>query len=410
MAWMLFREPRDIGQKLLALYFALTLFNNPCFQIWGASLGDIFGVISAVVLILRVFMCPQRQFRLTEIAGLFLICAGTFAVHAFIIYLLYPNLNEGMIGVVRFILIAKVAVLGLNVLLFRKVFNELDDIDWLLNQIVNFAVVALICYFIQIGICFTGQLPYGTYIDAGFTGLPSFGSVSIERGHLGKFLTPLFPIFLLVWLRHRRKWPFIVFCIVSIINLSASSLFYFTCYALMTLWIFRRKLFNLQGLLWVSIVLTAIISVTITFYGAFAGVALKIIDLGIKGNDEGGRGIGLLFNYLSHYPLGISYGGSTLRTGPGLDEINSGIFAFITQFSFFSIPLICLMIFIGGRIAQRSRYIITPYFRSILIMGSVMLPVIFSADLLWFVPTIWLPVILCEQMSFMQRIKPFIGF
>jgi hypothetical protein len=176
MAWMLFREPRDIGQKLLALYFALTLFNNPCFQIWGASLGDIFGVISAVVLILRVFMCPQRQFRLTEIAGLFLICAGTFAVHAFIIYLLYPNLNEGMIGVVRFILIAKVAVLGLNVLLFRKVFNELDDIDWLLNQIVNFAVVALICYFIQIGICFTGQLPYGTYIDAGFTGLPSFGS------------------------------------------------------------------------------------------------------------------------------------------------------------------------------------------------------------------------------------------
>jgi hypothetical protein len=400
MVPMVLRQRRDMGQKLLALYFSLTLFNNYCFQFWVTSLAEIFGIISTILLLQRAATSPTRQFRLTWVAGFILICSATFTVHALLISTIYPGLNDSPNGVLRMCVIARVISLGLCVVLFRSVFHQPAHIDWLVRQVVNFAVVALICYFLQIAILLSGHLPYGTYMDAGFVGMPSFGSVSIERGHLGKFLTPLFPFFLLAWLRQGRKWSFLFFCVVTMINFSASSLSYFACYLLMTAWMFRSYLFKPRAFLWTTVALVAIVTFGIYFHEVLNGVLIKVVELGLKGDSSGGRDIGLLFEYLGRYPLGISYGGSAMREARGLDVIEGGIFPFISQMSILSVPLIGFLIFVELKVIRKSKRIATPYFRSALIIGAMVIPVIFAADSLWFVPTIWLPLIMCENMSF----------
>jgi len=402
MVPMVLWQERDMGQKLLALYFSLTLFNNYCFWFLNIPLSELLGVISALYLLQKVVISPTRRFRLTWVAGFILICATVFTIHALLIFMLYPHLNEGTIGTVRFCVIARVVLLGLCVLLFRSVFHEVADIDWLLKQVVNFAVVALACYFIQIGILLTGHLPYGTFLDAGFIGMPSFGSVSIERGHLGKFLTPLYPFFLLAWLRHRRKWPFLFFCIVTMINFSASSLSYFACYLLGTAWIFRYELVKVRVFFWATVALVAIGTFATSFHEVLIGVMTKVVELGLKGDSSGGRGIGLLVDYLRHYPLGISYGGSTLRTAPGMESIEGGVSEFVSQLSILSVPLIGFLIYLVVKVIRNNRQIVIPHFQRILGLGVVVVPIIFAADSLWFVPTIWLPLILSEEMSFIS--------
>lgn len=167
----------------------------------------------------------------------------------------------------------------------------------------------------------------------------------------------------------------------------------------MTAWIFRRNLAKARVFFWTGAALAATLAFAISFRTVFYAVGLKVVELALEGGGPGGRGIGVLFDYLRRYPLGMSYGGSSLRIGPGMEEINSGIFAFISQLSFLSIPLVGLLIFLEAKVIRESRRIATPYFRSVLTMGAVMMLIIFSADPLWFVPTIWLPVILCEHMS-----------
>lgn len=393
------RQRRDLGQKLLALYFSLTLFNNYCFQFWAASLAEIFGILSTILLLQRAATSPTSKFRLTWAAGFILLCSATFTVHALFISTVYPGLNDPPNGLLRFFLIAKVISLGLCVILFRSVFHIDSDIDWLIRQVVNFATVALICYFLQIAILLSGRLPYGTYLDAGFVGLPSFGSVSIERGHLGKFLTPLFPFFLLAWLRQKRMWPFIFFCTVTMINFSASSLSYFACYLLMTAWMFRSYLLKARVFLWTVVALIGIATFGIYFSEVLNGVLIKVVELGLKGDSSGGRDIGLLFKYLGRYPLGISYGGSSLRVAPGLDDIEGGIFPFISQMSILSVPLMGFLFIVELKVIQKTKHIAAPYFRSVLIIGAMVLPIIFAADSLWFVPTIWLPLFMCESLT-----------
>jgi hypothetical protein len=396
---MVLREHRATPQKLLALYFSLTLFNNYCFLISFTSLGDMMGIVTTLFLVQRVVSRPASGLRLSRVSGFILTCAAIFAIHALIIEALYPQLNESAAGLVRVLVIARVVSLGLCIVLFRNSFHKAADMDWLIIQVVNFGMVAIICYFVQIGILFTGHLPFGTFIDAGFIGVPSFGAVSVERGHFGKFLTPLFPFFLFAWLHHRRRLPFLFFSIVTLINFSASSLSYFACYVTLTAWIFRRQFLKFHVFFSTILALSALIAFVLSVKDVFGGVVSKVVSLGIEGDSSGGRSISILADYLRSFPLGISYGGSTLRIAPGLEQIEGGIYPFISQLSILSIPLIIFLLYLEIRLVRANTGISIPYLRELLAVGILALPFIFAADSLWFVPTIWLPLVLSEQIS-----------
>lgn len=406
LAAVVLTRRRNMGQKLLALYFSLTLFNNFCFQIGGASLGDMAGIIAVFFLGLEVLKDPARTFEVPLSARFILGCAALFSIHACLIAAAYPVLNVKSDGIVRMAVILKIVVLGLCIILLRTSFRRSSDIDWLVGQIVNFATIGLLCYFIQIGLLLTGHVPYGTYLDAGFVGVPSFGSVSIERGHLGKFLTPLFPFFLLALTRRQRKWQFFLFIVVTLVNFSASSLSYFACYLACSIWLFRRKLLQARGFFWVGVAVAGLIAFAIGFHGVLQGVVVKVVDLAFKGEGPGGRGVGVLVDYVGRYPWGTSYGGSSLRIAPGMAEINSGIFAFYSQLSVLSIPVACCFAFLIWKVSRESKRIKVPYFQRCLATGVLIMPIIFSADLLWFVPTIWLPLILSEYLSVKEKSTP----
>ena len=74
-----------MAQKLLALYFGLTIFNNFAFQILpGSSLGDIFGVLGAIYFCLSALTSANR--RPISQAGLGICGVGVvFALHAALI-------------------------------------------------------------------------------------------------------------------------------------------------------------------------------------------------------------------------------------------------------------------------------------------------------------------------------------
>jgi hypothetical protein len=390
-------------RKLLALYFGLTLFNNFAFQILpGSSLGDIFGVLCAIYFGVSVWTSTKaRPLSLLGVA----ICGvgAVFALHASLIGALYPELNADDAGVLRFLVISKVFVFGISVCLFDQAFDSEDQLLWCLRCVVSFALVGIMAYFIQAALLVAGTPPYGTYLDAGYVGFPSFGSVSLERGHFGKFLTPLYPLFLYLMLRERRRKTFLSFVVVTLINFSASSLSFFAMYVGMTFVAFRSRVLNLKVAAVVAVIASAVGVFVAYTSRLWVAVIDKVYGLAFQGADGGGRGLGTFVSYLETYPLGISYGGSTLRVAPGLDEINGGIFSFVSQLSFLSAPFIVVFavlvihsLFVTEKIADSD-------LRRALVIGILATPFIFAADVLWFVPTIWLPILLAYRWADIGR-------
>ena len=141
------------------------------------------------------------------------------------------------------------------------------------------------------------------------------------------------------------------------------------------------------------------IAITNFFSLQVLGVFEKINKLGFQGDEEGGRGFGVLEQYLNTYPLGISYSGSTLRTATELPEINLGIYAFISQFSVLSIPLIIGFIFLNYLIIIKGNLQIKRNTKNALLIGILVSGVIYFIDILWFTPTIWLPLIIYNKLS-----------
>jgi hypothetical protein len=385
------------ARKLLTAYFGLTLFNNPAFQVLpGSSLGDIFGVLC--VIYFGASVCTSAKARRLSLLGVAICGVGiVFAIHAVLVGALYPELNAADAGVLRFLVISKVFVFGISVCLFDQAFDSEDQLLWFLRCVVSFALVGIAAYFIQAALLVTGTPPYGTYLDAGYIGFPSFGSVSIERGHFGKFLTPLFPVFLYLMLRERRTKSFLSLVLVTLVNFSASSLSFFAVYSGMTFVAFRTRVLNLKVAA-VVIAITGAAGVFIAYTSRLWGAVIdKVYGLAFQGGEGGGRDLGTFVDYLETFPLGISYGGSTLRVAPGLDEINAGIFAFISQMSFLSAPFIAVFAVLVIHALFVTETIADSDLRKALAIGILAIPFIFAADVLWFVPTIWLPILLAYR-------------
>jgi hypothetical protein len=407
MAMLVLARRDNVGRKLLTLYFSLTPFNNYAFQLLpGSSLGDIFGVL-AVCYYALLFVGPLQMRMRASPVGLSICAMAVLAtVHALVIGIFYPELNANGAGLLRTVVTAKILVFGLCCCLFDRVFTEKEHIDWLIRAVVTFAVIGLVTYVLQALLLLTGTAPYGTYLDAGFVGFPSFAAICNERGHFGKMMTPLFPLFLYAVLKQQRTRAFIAFVGVTLVNFSASSLAFFAAYIAIAMYNFRRRLLRVKVAVAMACGAALVGYFVVSTWVLWKGLAEKINQLVIQGDSEGGRGLGTFMSYLATYPFGISYGGSSLRTAPGLAEINMGIFALVAQLSFLSVVVIVLfgvLMYYGMRCTS---YIADGDIRRVLRVGILVMPIIFIADILWFVSVIWLPLLIACRLARIERYRP----
>jgi hypothetical protein len=400
MALSVLVQRGNIGRKLIALYFGLTPFNNYAFQILpGSSLGDIFGVL-AVCYYAILLGGPLKMRVRTSPVGLSLCAVAVLATaHAVVIGIFHSELNANGAGLLRVAVTAKILVLGLCCCLFDRVFTEKEHIDWLIRKVVSFAVIGLATYMLQGFLLLTGTVPYGTYLDAGFIGFPSFGGICIERGHFGKMMTPLFPLFLYAALKQKRAKEFFAFAGVTLVNFSASSLVFFAAYSGIGAYYFRRKLMQVKVAVVMVCAMIVVAYFVVVTWELWVALADKINQLVIQGDSEGGRGLATFLSYLEKYPFGTSYGGSSLRTAPNLAEINMGIFALGAQLSFLSLAVAMSFLVLMYYGIRCTRHIADEDVRRILKTGILVMPIIFVADILWFVSIIWLPLLIACRLG-----------
>lgn len=398
LSFIVFSRKSSLFVKFTTIYFAAFIFNNYAYSIGNVRFSEFFGIIAAFISFKLIKKVNLRQ----SIVGYALLFTAFIAlIHVFFIKIIYPGLdNEIEQFLIRITLVARIVVLGLVAINFEKEFDTSSKINQLIKDVVFFGLLGILIYFIQIVVLLTGTLPFGTFLDAGFTGFPSFGSVSIERGHFAKLFVPLFPFYAILLITEKRLLIFLLYLFVNLINFSASGQFFLMCYLILFAFYFKKSLFK-----WYSyfafLIFSSLLSVAIinTLSTQILGIVDKITRLGLQGDNEGGRGLDVLMRYIETYPLGISYGGSTLRIANNLPEINLGIYAFISQFSLLSIPLIISFVLLNFIIIKRSNKLLDKKIRDSLVIGILVSGIIYFIDILWFTPTIWLPLMICDALS-----------
>jgi hypothetical protein len=400
--WLIWRTLRNndfhLAHKLVALYFALQPFNNLAYQLFpGASLGDLFGLLIVAYCLVRAFLNPAG-IELSRGLHWYLAGAGLiFVLHAVIIGVIYPQLNADGAWVVRIAVLFKIFVLAAAVMLFNEQFTTEESVRWFVNRIVSFALVGIVIYLAEGIMLLNGNLPYGTFLGAGFVPVPCFGSVSIERGHFGKFITPLFPLFMLAYLWSRRKLSFLLFVFVTLINISASSLIFFAGYVVLSCLTSWRSLWKARVFFPAVAMIGVTVAIGVWQSDLLISVYDKVVSLAIRGEGQGGRGLQNFLAYLDKYPWGLSYGGSSLRNLSDLYEMNSGILAFITQVSWLA-PFIIILFTALTFITITNSRVLEEHTRKILNVGILMMFVIFFGDILWFVPTIWASMLISARL------------
>ncbi|MGE0114274.1 MAG: hypothetical protein AB7T07_05255 [Steroidobacteraceae bacterium] len=381
--------------RTATLYFALTIFTNPAYDFAGLKINEIFGIFSiAVSTITRNRQSPLFSPKSPIVLGLLAVFL-VGALHNLLVAFIYPELNpDAKVVITRTAVNLKILTLAVNLLIVSHTLKQRTGIGFLLKTLVISGTFGLAMYLLQgVVLLFTGIFPYGTFLDAGFIGIPTFGSVSIERGHFGKFMAPLFPFFLYCQMIYRWRLPFYLLIFVACINFSSSSQTFFLAFGLLAIWLFRSKFTHGYASIGIVLLAVAISTFVIIYWKAFFAVGVKIWELAFVGDEStgGGRSIGTFSQYIEKYPFGIGYSGSTLRTAPGLPEINAAHFAFFAQYSLLAIPIIFSFLWLVLRTiriakAQRTNVALTRNM-IIAVLGSCL---IFAADILWFIPTIWL--------------------
>jgi hypothetical protein len=129
----------------------------------------------------------------------------------------------------------------------------------------------------------------------------------------------------------------------------------------------------------------------------------KVLQLGLKGDAEGGRGFSVLEAYLSAHPFGLGYSGSTLRNVGTLPMINMGAYAMASQLSLLVIPIFLGFLWLTYRVVRESRYINDRVLAGVMIAGMLMAILMDLVDVLWFVPTIWAPMLICNGLAHISR-------
>jgi hypothetical protein len=139
------------------------------------------------------------------------------------------------------------------------------------------------------------------------------------------------------------------------------------------------------------------------FAEQYGAVIQKVLQLGLKGDAEGGRSFSVLEAYLSAHPFGLGYSGSTLRNVGTLPMINMGAYALASQLSVLLIPIFVGFLWLTYRVIRESRYIGDRVLAGVLIAGMLMAIFIALVDVLWFVPTIWAPMLICNGLARVER-------
>lgn len=396
LIWMCLCK-KSLYAKFTTIYFAAFIFNNYCYSFFSVRFSEFFGVLAALISLIQY----RKKHRKPKISYILISIFLFSLIHALAISIIYPEINPTIEqALLRIVLIFKILVLGLVILSFDNEFDTISKVNDLIKNIVVLGFLSCLLYLLQYIIFIFGTLPYGTFFDAGFTGFPTFGSVSIERGHFAKNLAPLFPFFAYQLVNNKKYLIFAFFVLVSIINFSASGQIFFLSYVAIFVFLKRNKFMTLKYyLVFLMILIPALILAGLFFGEQFFGIAEKIRVLVLEGDASGGRGLDTLLLYLDTYPLGTSYGGSTLRTVENLPEINSGISAFIAQYSFFSLMILSWFIRTNVSIFKNSlkvgnKNIMHPFYAGIFV--SI---IIYCADILWFTPTVWLSLVLCRSFT-----------
>lgn len=380
---------RNYLRTISILYFCLQPFNNPAFTIFELSFADICGIIIAIACIINFYI---KEVRVPPIATAFFAFATVASIHAAFVWTIYPEFLLEASPVVRYTIIAKIFVFTFN---FCWIYTTQEIKNYFIPLIKSLSLfVVFICsvYIWQLAVFAFGTIPYGSFSGAGYSFAVSFGGVSIERGHLSKFMAPLLcPVLIYTFLK-RSYTPSILYFLVMTINFSASGISFLVVQASTGVVIFWQKakklIFSWTG----AMALGSAVALMWHFAEAYGAIVEKIYTLAIRGDESqgGGRSIALFLRYLTEFPLGIGYSGSTFRTAPGLPEINMGIYAFITQMSFLSAIFLLLL---GSAILQvLYQFAKGSVVSRLLLVGAIAMPFVYSADILWFVPLWWAPL------------------
>ena len=394
---MLGRGP--VLQRLITVFIAGTVYNNPVFAVpGGLHFNEIAGVVAALwlagLLLGGLRMDVRRIAIPLAIGGLAMLSHA-----AFVSVLDVAVTPDTSTAITRGVLIARIFVLALVILGIEALYVTREDFEQLMAAMVRFGVAAIAIYFIQTAVFVSGTRPYGTYWDAGFTGIPSFGAVSIERGHFGKFLIMLFPFFAWAGIKRRRWLPMVLFFLVTLVNFSASSMSFLAGYVVITALVLHRYVVRPSTIKWLVPAAATVLVLASRFGEQYGGLIDKVVNVGVKGNAEGGRGFSVLEAYLSTHPFGLGFSGSTLRNVGTLPQINMGAWAMASQLSLLVIPIFLGFLWLNYRVIRQSRAIGDRVVAGLLISGMIMSVFIDLVDVLWFVPTIWAPIVICDGLA-----------
>lgn len=376
------------------LYFSIQQYNNPAFTYGGVTLADGFGILVALAGGWNLFF---NRIKVGAVpVGLF-IFSFFCMVHSAFVWGLNDDFSAQAPILLRYVIIFRVLVVSL-IFAWLQTSNEKSEIiASMLKWIVFFTSFACFVYLVAFVLLLSGVFPFGTFAGAGFSSTVAFGGVSIERGHLSKFMAPLFPFIFLYCYQNKSYKMLLLNLIVMIVNFSASGLSFLLIQVIVGFFLFRREyikvIFSSVGIAIIAI----LASTFYLFFDAYSAIVDKIYTIVILGDESqgGGRSIGLFFEYLSRYPFGIGYSSSTFRTAPGLSEINMGVYAFLTQLSFFGVFFILCYLFVIFRCWHK--YFLGTVEEKILLVGVVSAPFVFFNDILWMNPLLWLPLFILSQ-------------
>jgi hypothetical protein len=192
--FVLRRKSIALQFRFATLYFVFAVFTNPAYDFVGLKINEIFGLITIILMLLfRRSNGPTLQSASVVIVGL-LVLFTTSVLHNLLVVAIYPALNPDIATlVIRAAVNIKILVLACNLMVIGHGIRRDAPLDVLIKPLVLAGTFALTMYLLQAAVLLSGTVPFGTYLDAGYIGIPAFGSVSIERGHFGKFMAPLFP-------------------------------------------------------------------------------------------------------------------------------------------------------------------------------------------------------------------------
>lgn len=408
LLWVFIRSLKASSKAyegLAVFYFFSAPYNNYAYQLFGFSPSDLIGSIVALTVGVRFLVMGRLQTVGGSLSG---VIVTALLVHFFLVQVW--GFSVGLISVAdptRLVPIAKGFVLALNAYVLAVGVSNRTICLRRCECVLFIAVFgALFCYLWQVQL-FTifGLLPYGSFSPAGWepSFIPSFGSVSIERGHLGKLVVPLLSIAIFFHLRLKASRSIWCIIILGVINLSASS-FAFLLFglALFCLCFWRQLRFvRVFGLIGCGVAF-------LSFWPQIMGLLNKILYYGIRGQGDGGRGLALAWEVLRHWPLGFGYGGSTFRDAHGLGfQLNFGLNAGIGMLSVFFALVVGMALAVFYCRAKKYFSVSKFWEARFFFLASVYGFFVCFVDLIWFSPSVWAGAIFSHSVlaSYLQGRK-----